>query len=200
MVGPNHSGEPALTKDELDELRRRANNETATGDRKPSNPKDAVGMRKARWFSILPLRVLVNVGIAMLEGALKYGRHNYRIAGIRASVYIDAVVCGHLMPWQEGEDIDPDSGLNHIDKAIASLMVLRDGMLEGNWEDDRAPSAKDFDKLMAEAHLKVQALLDKYPPEVRKAAFTIHDTVWKQRAADARAKLGTEHLQEGNVF
>ncbi|SVD92517.1 uncharacterized protein METZ01_LOCUS445371, partial [marine metagenome] len=30
-----------------------------------------------------------------MEGAIKYGRHNYRIAGVRASVYIDATI-GHL--------------------------------------------------------------------------------------------------------
>jgi hypothetical protein len=177
----------------LEELQRRANNENSDGQRaKPSNPKDAVGSRKARWFSILPLRVLVNVGLAMLEGALKYGRHNYRIAGIRASVYLDAVVCGHLMPWQEGEDIDPDSGLNHIDKAIASLIVLRDGMLENNWVDDRAPSVENFGEFMAEAHKRCVALLEKYPEGVRKAAFTIEDTVWKKRAAaEARARLAS---------
>lgn len=166
----------------LDELKRRANNEEGKTGSKPSNPKDAIGSKKARWFSYLPLRVLVGVGIAMLEGALKYGRHNYRIAGIRASVYVDAVVNGHLVPWWEGQDIDPDSGENHIDKAIASLMVLRDGMYEGNWTDDRAPSVKDFDAFMAQAHAKTEALLIKYPEGVRKAAFTINDTVWKKEA------------------
>jgi hypothetical protein len=36
------------------------------------------------------------------------------------------------------------SGLSHIDKAIASLIVLRDSMLQGNWTDDRPPSAAPF--------------------------------------------------------
>ena len=103
---------------------------------KPSNPKDVVGSGKAP-ISTLPWRVLAWVGLAMLEGALKYGRHNYRAAGVRASVYIDAVINRHLGPWWEGEDIDEDSGLSHIDKAIAGLMVLRDSMLQGNLEDDR---------------------------------------------------------------
>jgi len=172
----------------LQELRRRANNENAGDGSKPSNPKDAVGSKKARWFSYIPLRVLVGVGIAMLEGALKYGRHNYRVAGIRGSVYVDAVVCGHLVPWMEGEDIDPDSGRHHIDKAIASLVVLRDGMLEGNWTDDRPPSAKGFAEFMAQAHKDTEALLAKYPEGKRKAAFTIDDTIWKNAAA-ARAAI-----------
>ena len=89
---------------------------------KQTNPKDAVGIRKI-LFSVLPMRVLWRVALAMLEGALKYGRHNYRIAGVRASVYFDAVVARHLTLWWEGEDIDPDSGLSHVDKAIAGLIA-----------------------------------------------------------------------------
>lgn len=161
---------------------------------KPSNPKDAVGIRKARWFSYVPLRVMVFLGLALLEGARKYGRHNYRIAGVRASVYVDAVVCGHLTPWMEGQDIDPDSGLNHIDKAIASLVVLRDGMLEGNWEDDRPPSIENADAFFAEANAKAIETIDRYPHP--KAAFTIADTRWKmtpdQLIAAAREREANE--------
>lgn len=105
---------------------------------KLSNPKDSIGTRKLP-FSVLPWRVLCGVALAMLEGAVKYGRHNYRAVGVRASVYFDAVVARHLTSWWEGEDIDPDSGLSHIDKAIAGLVVLRDSMLQGNFVDDRPP-------------------------------------------------------------
>lgn len=133
---------------------------------KPTNPKDAVGSRKARWFSYLPLRVMTGVGLALLEGARKYGRHNYRAAGVRASVYVDACVSGHLMPWMEGEDIDPDSGLSHIDKAIASLIVLRDGMYQGNWVDDRPPSVEGWSEFMADAHRRAAEIIDRYPNAV----------------------------------
>lgn len=109
--------------------------------KKLSNPKDAVGIKKLP-FSVLPWRVLVNVALSMLEGACKYGRHNYRAVGVRASVYFDAVVARHLTSWWEGEDVDPDSGLHHVDKAIAGLMVLRDSMLQGNFEDDRPPAGR----------------------------------------------------------
>lgn len=107
-------------------------------DEKPTNPKDAIGIRKAP-FSALPWRVLWMVGLAMLEGAAKYGRHNYRAVGVRASVYFDAIVARHLSPWWEGEDVDPDSQLHHLDKALSALMVLRDSILQGNLEDDRPP-------------------------------------------------------------
>ena len=126
---------------------------------KQSNPKDTVGVRKTP-LSTLPFRVLWLVGLAMLEGALKYGRHNYRGVGVRASVYFDAVVARHLGPWWEGEDIDPDSGLSHIDKALAALMVMRDSMLQGNFVDDRPPCAIGLDMPALNAY--AGQLMDRY--------------------------------------
>ncbi|MDX2221135.1 MAG: dATP/dGTP diphosphohydrolase domain-containing protein [Rhodospirillaceae bacterium] len=104
---------------------------------KPTNPKDAVGILKAP-ISTVPTAVMFEVGVAMLEGARKYGRHNYRVMGVRAGVYVDAAA-RHLGAWWEGEDIDPDSGLSHIVKAISSLVVLRDAMLNAKLTDDRPP-------------------------------------------------------------
>jgi hypothetical protein len=127
--------------------------------RKASNPKDVLGIRKVP-MSTVPAPVIAELGVAMLEGAMKYARHNYRIVGVRASVYYDAVG-RHMQLWWEGEDLDPDSGLNHITKAIASLVVLRDSMIRGNWVDDRPPATKagwqnDLNK-------KIEALMEKYP-------------------------------------
>jgi len=113
---------------------------------KDSNPKDAIGTAKWRQFFVVPMQVLWEVGVGMLEGSLKYGRHNYRGAGVRASVYVDAAL-GHIQQFVEGEDIDKDSGLSHITKAICSLFVLRDAQMNGFWTDDRPPQIKDMDAL-----------------------------------------------------
>lgn len=127
---------------------------------KPSNPKDSVGIKKVP-LSTVSAAVLAEIGLGMLEGARKYGRHNYRIVGVRGSVYYDATL-RHLMAWWEGEDIDPDSGLNHITKALTSLTVLRDAMLNEKMRDDRPPKmlnqnwVRDFNKQAA-------AIVDKYP-------------------------------------
>lgn len=131
-------------------------------DSKPTNPKDAVGTRKAPW-SVIPLVVLFELGLAMLEGARKYGRHNYRKAGVRASVYFDAVQ-RHMAAWWEGEDIDADSGLSHVTKAIACLVVLRDSMIRENWVDDRPP--KSPAGWVAELNKKAGEIIDKYPDAV----------------------------------
>lgn len=126
-------------------------------DKKQSNPKDLVGVRKAP-MSCVPMNVVAEVGVAMLEGATKYGRHNYRAVGVRGSVYFDGTM-RHLVNWWEGQDIDPDSELSEITKAIASLTVLRDGMLRGNWIDDRPPKSEPFYPDLNEAAGKV---IDKY--------------------------------------
>jgi len=105
---------------------------------KPSNPKDKFGVRKWRQITCVPFTVLWELGAAMMEGARKYGRHNYRVIGVRASVYVDAAM-GHIMQWWEGEDVDPESGISHLTKAIASLVVLRDAMIQNQFNDDRPP-------------------------------------------------------------
>jgi len=103
----------------------------------------------------------MEVGVAMFEGALKYGRHNYRGVGVRASVYFDATN-RHLEDWWEGQDLDPGSGLSHITKAIASLYVMRDAMIMGKFEDDRPPRLANFQAFTDDLNSKVADLLSRY--------------------------------------
>ena len=122
------------------------------------NPKDRAGARKAP-LSPVPATVLLEVGCAMLEGALKYGRHNWREIPVHAGAYYDAAM-RHLMAWWEGEDEDPDSGLHHVTKAIATLVVLRDAMLRGALVDDRPPPA--LPGWMAELNARAAALAERH--------------------------------------
>lgn len=136
----------------------------------PENPKDQIGVRKWRHIVSVPLTVLWEVGIGMMEGAMKYGRHNYRVSGVRASVYVDAAM-GHIGQWWEGEDTDADSGLSHITKAICSLIVLRDAMIQDMLIDDRPPRG-NLDKVRSDLQKAVDALFEKYPDDVVKPPFT----------------------------
>lgn len=104
-------------------------------EKKDSNPKDALGIKKVP-FHVIPSKPLLEVGLAMMEGGRKYGSHNYREIGVSMSTYYNAAM-RHLVAWWEGEDIDPDSGVHHVVKAMASLFVVRDGMHMGNCVDDR---------------------------------------------------------------
>ena len=128
---------------------------------KDTNPKDALGIKKAPLHSV-PCGPLYEVGLAMMEGGRKYGTHNYRAVGVRASVYYDAIM-RHVMNWWEGQDIDPDSGLHPLIKAAASIVVMRDGMLMDNYVDDR-PIRYPSGKLnMPELNKKAGNIIEKYP-------------------------------------
>lgn len=133
---------------------------------KDTNPKDAIGSRKAK-VSVIPMGVIFELGLAMLEGAGKYRRHNYRVAGVRASVYFDAAM-GHLMDYWEGQDIDPDSGRLHLVKAMASLAVWIDAIQQGMLTDDRPPRSKitkaDFNAAAAEIIDRMSALPGGFKP------------------------------------
>lgn len=126
---------------------------------KLSNPKDSVGIKKAP-MSTIPAPILLEVGLAMLEGARKYGRHNYRAVGVRSSVYYDAAL-RHLMEWWEGRDMDSESNIHNLTKAIACLVVLRDSQMIGNVVDDRPPSHKDG--WLQELNERAEELIDRYP-------------------------------------
>jgi len=124
---------------------------------KPFNPKDLVGVNKSP-LSVVPMNVVAEVGLGMLEGTAKYGRHNYRAVGVRASIYFDATM-RHMIGWWEGEDVDDDSQLSHITKAICSLVVLRDAMMRGMLDDDRPPHSQPF---YAEFNKHAAAILDRH--------------------------------------
>jgi hypothetical protein len=109
---------------------------------KPSNPKDALGSLK------LPMHLWPEIAsalgsLALLDGALKYGDKNFRVVGVRASVYVDALR-RHVAAWWEGEEADPDSGLPHIAHALACLAILVEAKAADKLTDDRPTSITDY--------------------------------------------------------
>ncbi len=102
---------------------------------KPTNPKDIIGADKVP-LHLWPATATALGAMALLDGALKYGRSNYRVIGVRASIYVDAAR-RHLTKWFEGEEADPDSGLSHLAHALACLAILVDAQAAGKLRDDR---------------------------------------------------------------
>lgn len=122
---------------------------------KPTNPKDIVGSTKLP-LHLWPETVTIYGCLGLLDGALKYGRSNYREAGVKASIYIDACK-RHLNAWFEGEDNDPDSGLPHFCHALACIAILIEAKTKGNLTDDRMfPS--EYRKLVEEMTPHVERL------------------------------------------
>lgn len=157
------------------------------------NPKDAQGVAKVPLHHV-PSQVMMEVGLAMMEGARKYGSHNYRIAGVRTSVYYDALQ-RHVMAFWEGQDNDPDSGLSHITKAIATLVVLRDAYITGNVVDDRPPATQNV-KWVEYLNAKSKALIEKYP--VSKSAYTWKDLKIANVPVDLNMPTNTPHRENRN--
>lgn len=121
---------------------------------KPTNPKDAIGSDKLP-LHLWPASATALGSLALLDGALKYGRANFRAIGVRASIYRDAAQ-RHLDAWFEGEEADPDSGLPHLAHALACLAILVDAQAAGKLNDDR------------QAPGRYRAFLDTLTPHVRR--------------------------------
>lgn len=103
------------------------------------NPKDVIATGKVS-MSLCPDTIRIAGAMAFQEGAVKYGAHNWRGAGVSAAVYKDALD-RHIVAWWNGEDIDAKSGLPHIWKALACLAIIADAQMVGKLHDDRPPAA-----------------------------------------------------------
>jgi hypothetical protein len=74
-------------------------------------------------YSLLPLSALEPVVRVLEHGAAKYGRTNYlALAGARER-YLAACL-RHLAAFQDGEAVDPESGLPHLAHAICGLIFV----------------------------------------------------------------------------
>lgn len=131
-------------------------NGASSPDLKDTNPKDAIGDTK------LPMHLVPQTGIiyetmAFLEGAVKYGKFNWRVAGVRNSIYLDAIK-RHLAKYENGEDVDPKTLVEHLASIRACCNIILDARECGKLTDDRAPRAPTsalIDRLVARvAHLK----------------------------------------------
>jgi len=124
------------------------------------NPKDRAGAAKPN-LSILPFAPLFEAVAAIYEGRRKYGAWNWRGEKVSDTIYADAAI-RHLMQFISGEDIDPESGVHHISKAIAGLLVIRDAQIHGTNEDDRFVNQ---DLQIAKVMEQLAGINEKYPNE-----------------------------------
>jgi hypothetical protein len=139
---------------------------------KPSNPKDLIGSNKIP-LHLWPETASIYGALALLDGALKYGRSNFRAVGVRASIYFDAAK-RHLNKWWEGEDIDPDSGLPHLAHVLASVAILIDAKAAGKLRDDRTIRG-GYVRVMEELTPHVERLKNLYA-EKNPRHYTIEDS------------------------
>lgn len=99
------------------------------------NPKDAIASAKPD-LSLVTRAMAESIAAALQNGVVKYGRNNWRSTPVRALVYTAAAM-RHLKAYEDGEDVAADSGVHHLDHAIASLAIMRDAAAFGTLVDNR---------------------------------------------------------------
>lgn len=123
---------------------------------------------------------------AFTEGALKYGRYNWRVAGVRASVYYAALL-SHGAKWWNGQNHDPKTLVKELGSARACLDILIDAIECDMLNDDRPPSMPEGALEKLRNSPTVANLLGMYPPDREGAPqqFTILQTVAAMNVAAA---------------
>lgn len=98
-------------------------------------------------ITLIPREAIEGAARAFDFGARKYDRHNFR-NGIDMSRLLDASM-RHILAYANGEDLDPESGLSHLDHGIASLCMAK--FMEANrperddrWKEKKVEVTEDF--------------------------------------------------------
>lgn len=86
-------------------------------------------------LSLIPLSALTEEAKGFMLGADKYGRYNYT-EGLEASRLIAAAL-RHVHAWNQGEDLDPESGASHLGHARCCLAMILECSRVGTLKDDR---------------------------------------------------------------
>jgi hypothetical protein len=106
---------------------------------KPSNPKDLIGSNKLP-LGIVPATTEAYLALGHSEGHIKYGLVNWREAGVRWSIYKDALL-RHIAKFEAGEEEDPETTVPHLANAITCLSIIIDAKECGKLIDDRPKPA-----------------------------------------------------------
>lgn len=99
------------------------------------NPKDILAATKMD-LSIIPETLEAFSYPAWLEGALKYGRMNWRKKRVRMTVYISALE-RHTKKLKAGEWCDPKTKVPHLAYIVCCVGIMIDSFVMGTLVDDR---------------------------------------------------------------
>lgn len=143
-----------------------------TEGRKDTNPKDAIAGAKVPLWLLSPIAKAI-WSIAMFAGMTKYGAWNWRVSGVRLSVYLSAIQ-RHFDAFVSGETHDPVDCTHHLGNIMACCAIILDAAAAGKLVDDRPPSVS-LRPTYAEAEATMATLQAKYADKSPKH-YTIDDT------------------------
>lgn len=87
-------------------------------------------------MDLLPPEAIEALSRVLTYGATKYEPRNWE--GGMAWGRVSAATLRHIFAWMRGEELDPESGLPHLDLALCCLAFLVTYQKRGIGEDDRA--------------------------------------------------------------
>ena len=90
------------------------------------------------------------VAEVMMFGANKYGRNNY-LKGMPV-LRLLAAAQRHIKAYEDGEDVDPESNLNHLAHAAANLNMIMNLNRHGKLEDNRYRDKLEADISTTKVH------------------------------------------------
>jgi hypothetical protein len=132
---------------------------------KPTNPKDIIGSDKLP-LGLIPGATKAYLSIGHLEGDLKYGRVNWREAGVRTTIYLDALE-RHIEKFKAGEWEDPVTKIPHLANALACISIIIDAAHAGKLEDDRPKPNTGYVLDSLPKVLTVPQLIDSFSEKVK---------------------------------
>lgn len=159
---------------------------------KNGNPKNVAAINKLPLSLCSPVAT-AKWSLAQFCGMLKYGAWNWRVEGVRSSVYLDAAR-RHIDAYVSGEEIDPIDGTDHRAAVMACMAILIDAEAAGKLTDDRPPSV-DVRAVYADAE-EVMATLRKMYADRAPRHYTIDDTegmderIYVDPSGNAAARYG----------
>lgn len=134
-------------------------------------------------ISLIPKDAIWSIANGLTYGEKKYGTHNFR-SGIKYSRLLDAAY-RHLTAWEEGEDVDQESGNNHLDHAGASLAMLmfmasnRPDM-DDRWKKEPKPeSGTDLYNAGEEAQETVKQMVEINKKEIFNKPKSVSHVEWE---------------------
>lgn len=86
-------------------------------------------------IELIPAASIIAQARAMTYGSKKYADHNWA-NGFDWDRLVGSLM-RHLNSWRAGEDVDPESGLNHVDHILANAGMLAAHIEEGLGNDNR---------------------------------------------------------------
>lgn len=140
---------------------------------KNTNPKDASAVTRIPLGLLSPI-AKAHWALAQFAGMLKYGAWNWRVAGVRSSVYLSAAQ-RHLDRYLSGEECDPIDGTHHLANMMACCAILLDAQAAGKLTDDRPPVVA-LSTTYASLELLSQKLRKQYE-ECAPRHYTIEDVL-----------------------